>query len=247
MTSQPAPTPPRAPQEPYVRSFHGDDVSDPFHWMSDKTDPRLLAYLDAENAYTEAVTADQASLRAEIFDDIATRTLQTDLSAPLFVTHVGGDAYWYYARTTEGDDYERHCRVPATSRDEVPEVTVPRADEEIILDVQALAQGHDFFAMGWSEVSPSGRLLAYSVDVAGDERYDLVVVDLATGAIVDGPIRGVGAGGAWLGDEWLFYLRIDEAWRPHEVWRRRLGTTDDSLVIREDDERLWVGDRKSVV
>ena len=236
------PAPPDAPRIPHTRSFHGDHVADPYHWMSDKNDPRLLAYLEAENAFTEAVTADQGALRERLFGDIAARTRQTDLSVPLFVTHRGGDAYWYYSRSTEGLDYPRHCRLPATDRDAIPDVTEPRPDEQVLLDLQQLAEGHEFLALGWSEVSPSGRLLAYSVDTAGDERYDLYVKDLATGAHVDGPLAGVGAGGTWLGDEWLFYVRVDEAWRPHEVWRRRLGTPQaaDSLVFREPDDRFWV-------
>jgi len=236
------PAPPDAPQIPFTRSFHGDDVPDPYHWMSDKTDPRLLAYLEAENAFTEAVTAGQAGLRERLYSDIAARTRQTDLSVPLFVTHRGGDSYWYYSRSTEGLDYPRHCRLPGTDRDTIPDVTDPRPEEQVLLDLQQLAQGHEFLALGWSEVSPSGRLLAYSVDTTGDERYDLYVLDLATGALVDGPVPGVGAGGTWLGDEWLFYVRVDEAWRPHEVWRRRLGTPaeGDELVFAEPDDRFWV-------
>lgn len=236
------PAPPDAPQIPFTRSFHGDDVPDPYHWMSDKTDPRLLAYLEAENAFTEAVTAGQAGLRERLYSDIAARTRQTDLSVPLFVTHRGGDSYWYYSRSTEGLDYPRHCRLPGTDRDTIPDVTDPRPEEQVLLDLQQLAQGHEFLALGWSEVSPSGRLLAYSVDTTGDERYDLYVLDLATGAVVDGPVPGVGAGGTWLGDEWLFYVRVDEAWRPHEVWRRRLGTPaeGDALVFAEPDDRFWV-------
>lgn len=237
-----APVPPDAPQVPYTRSFHGDTVSDPYHWMSDKTDPRLEAYLTAENAFTEGVTADQGDLRERLYGDIAARTKQTDLSVPLFVTHRGGAAYWYYSRSTEGLDYPRHCRLVASGRDAVPDVTEPRPEEEVLLDVEDLARGHDFLALGWSEMSPSGRLLAYSIDTSGDERYDLYVKDVATGAIVDGPVAGVGGGGAWLGDDWLFYVRVDDAWRPHEVWRRRLGTpaASDALVFTEPDDRFWV-------
>nr|NLI51249.1 S9 family peptidase [Propionibacterium sp.] len=236
------PTPPDAPRIPYTRSFHGDHVTDPYHWMSDKTDPRLVAYLEAENAFTEAVTAGQAPLRERLYADIAARTQQTDLSVPLFVTHRGGDSFWYYSRSTEGLDYPRHCRLPAVDRDAIPDVTDPRPDEQVLLDLQQLAEGHEYLALGWSEVSPSGRLLAYSVDTAGDERYDLYVKDLATGALVDGPVTGVAAGGTWLGDEWLFYVRVDEAWRPHEVWRRRLWTPGaaDTLVFHEPDDRFWV-------
>lgn len=237
-----APSAPDAPQVPYTRSHHGDDVPDPYHWMADKSDPRLLAYLTEENAYTQAMTAAQQPLREAIYADMDARTKQTDLSVPMFVTHTSGDSFWYYARTTEGLDYPRHCRLAASDRNEIPDASQPLPGEQTILDVNALAQGHEFLNLGWSEMSPSGRLLAYSVDTSGDERYDLYVRDVATGAIVDGPVPEVAAGGTWLGDDWLFYLRLDEAWRPHEVWRRRLGTEPDAdaLVLREPDERFWL-------
>ncbi len=236
-------TPPDAPQVPFVRRFHGDEVSDPYHWMKDKTDPRLLDYLAAENGYTEAMTADQAELRASLYNDIDARTKQTDLSVPMFVRHVSGDAFWYYARTTEGLDYPTHCRLAATSRDEIPDAEAAQPGEEVVLDVNALAQGHEFLNLGWSEMSPTGRLLGYSVDTEGDERYDLYVRDVATGAVIDGPLPGVGAGGTWLTDEWLFYVRVDDAWRPYQVWRHRLGTPPnaDRLVFEEPDERFFVG------
>ena len=242
MPSTPAsPLPPTAVRVPFQRSHHGDTVDDPYHWMADKADPVLLAHLEAENAYTEAVTAGQAPLRDELYADLKARTRETDLSVPTFVTHTDGRAFWYFGRTTEGLDYATHCRVPASTRDEIPDVTLPGPDEEIVLDVNALAAGHDFLSLGWAEVSPDGRRIAFSVDTAGDERYDLSVVDLATGGVVDGPTAHVGAGGAWLGDDWLFYLRVDDAWRPHEVWRHELGTGSHDLVLAEPDERFWVG------
>lgn len=235
-------TAPDAPQRPYVREVHGDAVADPYHWMADKTDPDFVAYLEAENAWADAATAHLDALREELYGDIAARTKQTDLSVPLHVKHSDGTAYWYYTRTTEGQNYSRSCRLPATSRDDVPDVTEPHADEQVLLDVNLIAEGHAYTALGWSEVSPDGRRLAYSVDLTGDERYDLYVLDLATGAIIDGPVRGVGAGGSWAGDDWLFYTRLDAAWRPHEVWRHRIGdAASDALVLTEPDERFWMG------
>lgn len=235
-------TPPEAPQRPFVREVHGDAVDDPYHWMSDKNDPDFVAYLEAENAWADAATAHLAGLREELYDDISSRTQQTDLSVPLHVSHAGGGAYWYYTRTTEGENYARVCRLPAVSRDEIPDVTEPHADEQVLLDVNRIAVGHDFTALGWCEVSPDGRRLAYSVDHSGDERFDLFVVDLASGAVIDGPVTGVGSGGAWAGNDWVFYLRVDAAWRPHEVWRHRIGepTASDTLVLAEPDEGFWM-------
>ena len=235
-------TPPRAPQRPFTRTFHGDAVSDPFHWMADKTDPELLAYLAAENAYTEEQTAHLEPLTEAIYQELKGRTKQTDLSVPSHVTHTDGTSYWYYSRTTEGLDYPSTFRVPATSRDDIPDVTHPPAGEQLVMDAQALSQGHAFFSMGAAQVSPDGTRLAYSIDVAGDERYDLYVSDLSTGEVIDGPITGIGGGGAWAGRDWFFYTRVDAAWRPHQVWRHRIGSSEpDALVVEEADERFWIG------
>nr|WP_269779194.1 S9 family peptidase [Propioniciclava soli] len=236
------PVPPRAPQRPFTRLVHGDAVEDPYHWMADKTDPAFTTHLEAENAYADALTAHLSDLREELYEDISARTKQTDLSVPLHVAHSDGTAYWYYSRTVEGLDYPLSCRLPATSRDAIPDVTEPHPDEVVILDGNALAQGHDFSALGWSEVSPDGRRLAYAVDHTGDERYDLVVLDLATGAVLDDTVTGIGAGGAWAGDDWIFHTRVDAAWRPHEVWRHRIGCLDDdALVLAEPDAMFWLG------
>ena len=235
-------TAPDAPQRPFTRTVHGDAVADPYHWMADKTDPELIAYLEAENAYTDQETADLGGLTQAIYGELKARTQQTDLSVPSHVTHTDGSSYWYYSRTTEGLDYPSSYRVPATSRDEIPDVTVPPAGEQLVLDAQALAQGHDFFSLGAAQVSPDGRRLAYSLDTTGDERYDLWITDLATGAIVDGPLPGIGGGGAWAGADWFFYTRVDEAWRPFQVWRHHIGGSEpDALVAQESDERFWIG------
>ena len=235
-------SPPDAPRRPFTRTVHGDAVDDPYHWMADKTDPELLEYLAAENAWTEQHTAHLEPLAEELYGDLKARTKQTDMSVPLHVTHTDGTSYWYYGRTTEGHDYGRSCRLPATSRDDIPDVSEPGPDEEVVLDVQALAEGHDYFSLGLANVSPDGRRLAYSVDTTGDERYDLFVVDLATGETIDGPVPGVGGGGTWAGPDWLFYTRVDAAWRPYEVWRHRVGTdpATDALVFSEPDDRFWV-------
>lgn len=233
---------PDAPRRPYRREHHGDVVDDPYHWMSDKSDPELIAYLEAENAFTDAATAHLAGLREELYTDISARTKQTDLSVPLHVTHTNGTSYWYLTRTTEGLNYPRYTRIPAGSRDEIPAMGEPGRDEAVLLDVDVLAAGHEFCALGWIEVSPDGSRLAYSVDTSGDERYDLFIVDLATGQIIDGPVTGIGPGGAWAGDDWVFFTRVDAAWRPFEVWRHKVGdAAGDALVFTERDERFWVG------
>ncbi len=237
------PAAPRAPRRASIRVHHGDEVADHYAWMRDKSDPELLAYLAAENAYTEALTADQAGLRDELYADLSARTKQTDLSVPEFVRHEGLGEFWYYARTTEGLDYPSYHRCPAAGRDSLPDPSagVP-AGEQLLLDVQALAAGTDFFALGCFEVSPDGRLAAYSVDTAGNERYRLRFLDLATGEALPDEVAEVAGGGCWAGAGAFCYLTMDDAWRPDKVWRHRLGDPGaDELLLAEPDERFWLG------
>ena len=233
--------PPRPPERPIVRSHHGDDVVDDFAWMSDKRSEEFLSHLAAENAYTVERTAHLASLREELYGDILARTRQTDLSVPDFVRHGDGSTWWYYSRSTEGLDYPIHCRLPATDADDIPDVTEAPLDEQVILDENLLAQGQSFFALGMCDVSPDGTRLAWSEDLAGDERYRLRVIELATRAELPAPAVAVAGGGCWCGDDRLVYLTVDEAWRPDRVWLHALGDGgDDVLLLHEPDERFWL-------
>ncbi|MGV8909608.1 MAG: S9 family peptidase [Propionicimonas sp.] len=235
--------PPVAPRRPSTRTHHGDTFSDPYAWMRDKADPEFLAYLTAENAYTEVVAAPQAQLRQEIYDDISARTKQTDLSVPEFVRHPGLGEFWYYARTTEGLDYPSYHRCPAHGRDALPDPNAGSPEgEQLLLDAQALAAGAEFFALGCFDVSPNGRLAAYSVDTSGDERYHLRFFDLLTGAALADEVAEVASGGCWAGDEAFCYLTVDDAWRADRLWRHRLGDqAADEMLYRETDERFSLG------
>ncbi len=239
VTHQPAP--PRATRLDVLRSHHGEDVVDPYEWLRDKTDPDVIAHLEAENAYTEARTAHLGELQQSIFEEIKGRVQQTDLSVP--VRHRD---WWYYTRTIEGEQYAVHGRVAVGESPERPELDPGAAPEgeEVLLDGNAEAQGEEFFSLGAFDVTPAGDRLAYAVDTTGDERFDLKVKDLASGEIVDDAVRGIGYGTAWSADGGhLFYVRVDDAWRPHQVWRHRVGAPaeEDVLVHQEDDERFWMG------
>lgn len=243
MSQTPAtPAPPIAARRPLERTHHGDTVIDNYEWLREKTNPDVISHLEAENAYAEALTEHLAGLRDELFNDYKSRTLETDLSVPSYETHSTGRAYWYYSRTVEGKDYPIWCRVPATSRDEVPDLaaTAPIDGEQVILDGNLEAEGHQFFSLGAMEVSPDGALLMWATDNAGDERYDVSIRDLATGTTTTTQ-TGVAGNVTWAADDVLFYTRVDEAWRPHQVWRHTLGTAadQDQLVFQEDDERFW--------
>jgi len=248
MSDQPvSPVPPVAPARPTSRQLHGTTRTDDYEWLREKESPEVIAHLEAENEYTQARTAHLADLRERIFEEIKGRTLETDLSVP---TRSRG--YWYYGRSFEGREYGASCRVPVGDpADWTPPKPADVAPdqpalpgEEVLLDLDALAAGHEFFSLGGSAVAPSTTLLAYSTDVVGDERYTVRVKDLATGELLDDVITNVHGGATWdRASEWLYYTTADESWRSDKIWRHRLGTTQDQdeLVYHETDERFWVG------
>ena len=233
--------PPIAKRVETRREHHGDVFIDPYEWLRDKESPDVIAYLEAENDYTDKMTANLEPLRQKIFDEIKARTKETDLSVP---TRRGD--WWYYARTFEGKQYGVHCRCPVSDPDdwnppELDEGTeIP--GEQVLLDENVEAEGHDFFALGAASVSLDANLLAYSVDVVGDERYTLRFKDLRTGERYPDEIVGIGAGVTWAADNrTVYYSTVDAAWRPDTVWRYLLGSGGDSeQVYREPDERFWL-------
>jgi oligopeptidase B len=236
------PPPPSAKQVPFERTHHGDTVSDPYAWLADPEDPETIAYLKAENAYLEAMTARLSDLRSAIFGEIKARTQETDLSVPV---RKGG--WWRYARTVEGQQYAIHCRrrvLDGEIAPPLPEDGKPLEGEEVLLDGNELAAGAGYFGLGALSVSPDERLLAYSTDFAGDERYTLRIRDLASGQVLPDEIPGTFYGCAWsLDGTALFYVTVDDAWRPYRVWRHMVGTpaSADVVVFEEADERFWVG------
>ncbi len=239
----PASSPPLADRRPLVRTHHGDTFVDPYEWLRDKEDPEVIAHLEAENRWTEQRTAHLDGLTDQIFGEIKARTLETDLSVPSFSAHRGGGSYWYYSRTVEGSEYPIFCRVAATDRGSPPDPERPLVGEEVLLDGNVEAEGHAFFSVGAFSVSEDGRLLAYSVDTSGGERFTVRVRDLTAGTLLADEITDTAYGVAWAGNGHLFYTRADEAWRPYVVFRHQLGTdpTADVEVITERDERFWVG------
>ncbi|OBH15099.1 S9 family peptidase [Mycolicibacter sinensis] len=239
--TQTLPDPPSAKRVETTRAHHGDVFVDPYEWLRDKSDPAVLAHLEAENAYTDAATAHLEPLRQSIFGEIKARTKETDLSVPAR----RGD-WWYYGRTFEGKQYGVQCRCPVRSPDDWDPPLLDEATEipgeQVLLDQNAEAQGHDFFALGAASVSPDGNILAYSVDVVGDERYTLRFSDLRTGELLPDEITGIGAGVTWATDNrTVYYVTVDAAWRPDTVWRYRIGAGQPAeQVYHETDERFWL-------
>ena len=235
--------PPIAKQEALIREFHGRSFVDEYEWMRNKESQDTLDHLNAENTYTEAKTAHLKQLTENVFEEIKSRVKQTDMSVP----SRAGD-YWYYGRSEEGKEYGFSCRIPVSEGQDpweppvIPEEGKPEG-EQILLDNNALAEGHDYFALGAASVTKSGRFLAYSTDTEGDERFELFIKDLETGKLLDDHLTDIFYGATWAGEDYIFYQKVDDAWRPDTVWRHKVGTaqSDDVCVFTEADERFRVG------
>ena len=220
-------TPPFAPARPVELVRHGDTRIDPWYWLRDRDNPDVVAYLEAENRYTDAMLAGTTQLQAQLFDEIRGRVQETDISPP-----ARKGAWEYFTRTFEGAQYASHGRRPAGAGEGM--------DEVVILDENELAAGLEYFSLGGLALSPDQRLIAYSYDDDGGERQVLRFRDLATGVDLPDQIDDTYYGLAWANDNrTIFYVRPDEAMRPFQVWRHTLGDPDDVLVFHESDERFF--------
>jgi oligopeptidase B len=236
--------PPVAPRRPTVLEAHGDRRVDEWFWLRDRDDPDVLPHLRAENAFTESQTAHLAELRRGLFEEMKARIVETDLSVP-----VRKGPWWYYVRTVEGRDYVIHCRVPVEAPGRDPSTPPPpsdeeRLDEQVLLDENVLAGTHGYLDVGNMAVSPGHNRLAYATDTTGDERFTLRVRDLDSGEDLGDVIEGTSYGLAWANDDaTVFYTRPDQANRPYQLWRHRVGSgvDEDVLVMEEADERFHLG------
>jgi oligopeptidase B len=231
-----------APRRPHLVSAHGDDREDPWYWLRERDDPEVTAYLRVENAYTEASLSRLEALRTELFEEMKARIKETDMSVP-----ARRGPWWYYTRTQEGKDYAIHCRRPAHASDELPPAGEPGDEEQVLLDENALAAGSEYFAVGTAVVSHDHRWLAFSTDHSGDEKYELrfhpLDAELSPSAAAE-TVPETAYGLAWSRDaDFVFYVRFDEAQRPYQLWRHRLGTDPaaDVLVVEEGDRRFSLG------
>ncbi|HEU5321304.1 MAG TPA: S9 family peptidase [Methylomirabilota bacterium] len=226
------PQPPVASRVPKVEVVHGDRRQDDYGWLRQKDHPDVLAYLHAENAYTDAMVKPTGALQEALYREILGRIKEDDQSVPY---RRGG--HFYYARTEKGKQYPILCRKTGSLE----------APEEVTLDLNALAAGHTFLALGVYAASDDGDRLAYSVDVTGFREYTLHVKDLRTGALLGDRIEKVSTA-AWSADgRVLFYVIEDHAKRPYRLYRHRLGAAVDDLLYEETDElfRLWVSRSRS--
>ncbi|WP_395139579.1 S9 family peptidase [Armatimonas sp.] len=221
------PTPPVATIIPTTHTIHGDTRTDNYRWLQDKTSADVIAYLDAENAYTKSVMEPTEALQKTLYDEMLGRIQETDLSVP----YKYGD-WLYYVRTEEGKQYPIYCRTKSTD-----------ATEEITLDVNALAEGEKFMSVGAYAISDDGNLLAYTTDNTGFREYTLRIKNLKTGELLPDVIEKVD-GVSWAADnKTLFYTAEDETKRPHKIYRYAIGSPviggGGGTLIYEEPDALY--------
>ncbi len=244
MAADPAQTPPRAPQKEHMSLWHGQKVNDPWFWLREKANPEVVAYLNAENAYTEAMTKDLQPFSEALYKEMLGRIKQTDLSVP-----VRRGAFYYYARTEEGKQYPIQCRRAAGKGGTYDE----KATEQVLLDQNELAKGLKFLSLGGMAVSDDDHTLLFSTDATGFRQYKLFTKDLATRK-VEGPLAERVTSFTWASDSrHLFFVTEDDVTkRSNQLWRLDLKEGKPELVFEEKDElyRLGVGrtkDRKYIL
>jgi oligopeptidase B len=231
-------SPPVARKNPIPTSLHGTSLHDDYAWLRDKSSPETIAYLKAENAYTQSVMEPTGPLQKTLYDEMLSHIKETDESVPYLMK-----GWFYYTRTVAGSQYAIHCRRVSTG---------PRFDEsqaeEVILDVNKLAEGQPFMSVGSLAISPTGQLLAYTTDNTGFRQYTLHIRDLKTGEDLHDSAHRVGSI-VWAADSTtLFYTTEEEVTKRHDhVFRHTLGNpvSYDKVVLHEEDERFNVGVGKS--
>jgi oligopeptidase B len=225
---QPAslPAPPIAKKIPRITEINGRQLVDNYYWLRDKPNPEVKAYLEAENAYTDAVMKPTEAFQEKLYREMLSRIKETDVDVP----YKDGD-YFYYSRTEAGKQYQIRCRKKGSLD----------APEQVLLDINELAKGQVFMAVAAYTVSENGNLLAYSTDNTGFRQYVLHVKDLRTGKMLADHAEKVGSV-VWANDnKTLFYTVEDAAKRQYRLYRHTVGTTgSDTLVYEEKDERFNV-------
>jgi len=213
--------PPSAARKSKTVGLHGDKLDDPWFWLREKENPEVLAYLKAENAYAASVMAPFQKLEDSLYREMLGRIKQTDISAPFLQR-----GYWLYHRTEEGKQYPIFCRKKGTID----------APEEIVLDVNQLAQGRKFMAVHSFEYSDDNAMLAYSTDVDGHRDYDFHLKKLATDEELKTPVGKV-AELVWATDSrTIFYVTENKAKRSYRLWRYTLGEKTPTMLYEERDE-----------
>ncbi len=210
---------------PHTETRHGEEVTDDYFWMREKENPEVIAYLEAENAYTDSVMGHTKDFQETLFQEMLKRINEDDTDAPVRI-----DSFYYYSRSEKGKQYKIYCR----------KLHSLSAAEEILMDVNLMTEGRDYFDMGGYDMSPNHKLMAFVVDTAGDEHYTLFIKNLETGELLPDVIMGTDGRVVWANDnKTIFYTTLDNISRPHKLFRHILGhpIKNDVVVFHEKDDR----------
>jgi len=217
--------PPVAKKIPKELTIHGDTRIDNYYWMNERENPEVIAHLEAENAYTEAVMKHTEPLQEKLYEEIKSKIKQDDESVPY-----KENGYFYYTRTIPEKEYYIVCR----KKDNL------EAPEEIVLDVNKMAEGYEYFAIGGSEISPDNKLLAYGIDTVSRRQYAVYFKNLETNEILADIVPNTTGGVTWANDnKTVFYILKDTVTlRSAKIMKHTLGTPveNDAVVYDEADE-----------
>ncbi|PSL47703.1 oligopeptidase B [Chitinophaga niastensis] len=232
MNDQTGITPPIVEKIAKELTIHGDTRIDNYYWMNNREDPKVLAWLNAENAYLDTIMSPEKKQREHLFDEMKSRIKETDMSVPYLK-----NGYYYYIRYENGKEYPVYCRKKGSLEEA----------EQIILNVNELAAGHAYCHVGGINVSPDTKLLAYGIDTVSRRRYTIHIKNLETGELLTDVIHETTAGSTWASDnKTLFYTRKDTiTLRADRIMRHALGTADDKEVYHETDETFNVNVNKT--
>lgn len=219
--------PPILLKKTQVFENHGIKRQDDYYWIRDKANPQVISYLEAENAYTQSVLAHTDAFKQKIFEELKGREKLTDMSVPY-----RRDDYLYYHRTEEDKEYPIFCR----------KTLLENAEEEIMLDVNELAKGHDYYHVSGTYVSPNQQIMAYLEDLSGDRKNNLHFKNLETGAFLPDTIAEMD-NFTWFNDNQTYlYGVFDDALRLHKIFKHRLGAAPDQAieVFHEPNEACYI-------
>lgn len=216
---------------PHHTSVFGDELIDNYYWLRERENPQVIAHLEAENHYTAAILGPTEPLQQRLYQDMVGLIVETDHSAPAFCA-----GFRYYQATEAGQQYKRHYRLSADGH------------AQLLLDENSLAAGQSYFRLGMLKISPDQRLLAYTTDTNGSERFNLYVKDLDSGQLIDGPIHNVSYDLEWASDnQTILYGTPDATWRTNKLFRHQLGSAAslDALLYEEADAAFDLHLRKT--
>lgn len=228
MKNQPInPIPPVAEKIQHKTKVHGEDLIDNYFWLREKENPKVLKLIENENEYLEKTLADHKELNQKIYQEMKSRMIEDDISVP----YKKGD-YYYYSKDQAGKQYKVYCRKKGKN-----------GKEEILINLNDLVKDGGYISMGDLSVSPNNKLMAYTIDERGDERFILYIKDLETGSVLKERIENIDGNIEWMKDnQRIFYITLDKELRPKFVHLHKLGSkvSDDKLIYSEKDPTYFV-------